>query len=296
MSIDHPTLHISLPRAAALTDVLLAPPGPEMGQPELERARKHLLVGISEAFRSAPTRSGPLAPRIRIDAYRLELALSAPERLAGTDTAFHPSPASSRRAIGIAALSRCMRNSALAPARAVEEVISNADLYAGDDKRGAWWEEWFRRLPEGARAVVQAEATTWATQVHSALEWRRFDPPALLGRDCRWDCTRSPRVTLHAKADVQVWIEGRPAQLVVPTGMPGTYWSAALALSALVAGLERGAAAVPTRVLGIWPASGQVRILPVEPGTLDRASRLVVAAAWAISRAQISSEMGTLSS
>jgi hypothetical protein len=152
------------------------------------------------------------------------------------------------------------------------------------ESTGAWWEEWFRSLGAGARSVVQAEATTWATQLHTALEWSRFEPQAVLGRDYRWECSRSPRVSLHAKVDVQATVEGRPVLLLVPTGVPGPYWSAALGLSALVAGLVRGRDSVPTRVVGMWPASGQVRILPVEPGTLDRASRLVVEAGWAISR------------
>ena len=176
------------------------------------------------------------------------MALGTPERLSATERSFNPSPASSRRSIGISALSMCVGDSSLAPAQAVRDVLCRADISVGDSKGGAWWEEWYRRLPAGARAVVQAEATTWATQLHSALDWSRFEPPALLGRDYRWDCTRSPRVTLHGKVDVRVSSEDRPVLLVAPTGIPGPYWWAALALSALLAGLVRGAAAVPTRV------------------------------------------------
>jgi hypothetical protein len=283
MNLDQVTLHVSLPRAAALTDVLLAPPGPPVDGPELAQARERVLAGLAEAFRSAR-----IQPGLRIDGYQLQMALGTPERLSVTERSFNPSPASSRRSIGISALSMCVGDSSLAPAQAVQDVLCSADISAGDSRGGAWWEEWYRRLPAGARAVVQAEATTWATQLYSALDWSRFEPPALLGRDYRWDCTRSPRVTLHGKVDVRVSSEDRPVLLVAPTGIPGSYWWAALALSALLAGLVRGAAAVPTRVVGIWPASGQVRILPVEPGTLDRASRLVVEAAWAISRSKTS--------
>ena len=193
-------------------------------------------------------------------------------------------------------MSRCMRDPALAPAKAVEEILAEVHVSGGRSNAGAWWEEWFRLLPDGAAAVVQAEATTWATQLNSALEWRRFDPQALLGRDYRFECTRSPLVTLHAQIDVEVRSQGKPVLLVVPTGIAGPYWSAALALNALVAGLVRGAGAVPTRVVGLWPASGQVRILPVESGTLDRASKLVTEAAWAISRAGTASSAETLSS
>ena len=142
-----------------------------------------------------------------------------------------------------------------------------------------WWQEWFRRIPPGARAVVQSEAATWATQLHGALEWDRLGLRPRVGCDYRWSCQGSPRVTLHAKADVQAWAEGRPVLLVVPTGVAGPKWSAALALTALAAGLVHGAESVPARVVGMWPASGQVRILPIEQGTLEEASERVVEAA-----------------
>jgi hypothetical protein len=294
MSLQQASMHVSLPRSAALTDLMLTPPGPELDATELASANERVVRGLTEAFRSART-----SPGLRIDAYQLQLALSAPDRLAEPARSFNPSPASSRRAIGMEAISRCVRNPALAPATAVDEVLTSGSACAAGTSHGAWWEEWFHRLSDGAKAVVKAEATTWATQLYTALEWSRFETPAQLGRDYRWDCTKSPRITLHAKVDVRVAVEGRPVLLLVPTGVAGPYWSAALGLSALLAGLVRGSAAVPARVVGMWPASGQVRILPVEPGTLDRASRLVVEAAWALSRARFTTSaadrVGTLS-
>jgi hypothetical protein len=281
MTPEQASMHVSLPRAAALTDLLLSPPGPEVTAAELGRAKERVVIGLAEAFRSART-----PPGLRIDAYQLQLALSAPDKLDGADRSFAPTPATCRRAIGIAAISHCLRDVALPPAQAVGEVLADSGEPTSGSEWRAWWVEWFRRLPEGAKAVVQAEATTWATQLYSALEWSRFEPQAVVGRDYRWDCTRSPRVRLHAKVDVQVQAQGRPVLFLVPTGIPGPHWSAALALSALVAGLVRGVGSVPARVVGMWPASGQLRILPVEPGTLDHASKLVVEAAWAVARAQ----------
>ena len=223
------------------TEVVIAPPGPAVDVSELDRARQRVLAGIAEAFRSARSRPRPRDRRPRIDAYQLQVALADPEGLMRPERPFNPSPASSRRAIGLAALSRCMRDPALAPAKAVEEILTEVHVAGGRSNGGAWWEEWFRLLPDGAAAVVQAEATTWATQLNSALEWRRFDPQALLGRDYRFECTRSPLVTLHAQIDVEVRSQGKPVLLVAPTGIAGPYWSAALALNALVAGLAGGA-------------------------------------------------------
>ena len=176
--------------------------------------------------------------------YQLQLALTAPDRLGDISPGFAPTPASTRRSIGIEALSRCVHDDSLQPAQSVAELLAEAGAQPSDSTGSAWWEKWYRSLGEGARSVVQAEATTWATQLHSALEWRRFEPEALIGRDYRWECNRSPRVTLHAKADVRVAVDGRPVLLLAPTGVPGPYWSAALGLSALMAGS------------GAWPGVG----------------------------------------
>jgi hypothetical protein len=59
-----------------------------------------------------------------------------------------------------------------------------------------------------------------------------------------------------------------------------------LALTALATGLSLGAESVPARVVGIWPSSGQIRILPVERGTLETASKHVVEAADALTGTQ----------
>ncbi len=210
--------------------------------------------------------------------------LTAPSHVVDGGRPFSPSAANCRRGIGIAAVARCAHNRTLTPAQAVASVLANA-MAIETEKRGfTWWEEWFRRIPPGGRAVVQSEALTWATQLHGALDWGRIMPRPQLGRDFRWQCPGSPLVTLHAKVDVQASAGGRPVQLVVSTGLAGPEWSPALALSALSAGLLHGTDAVPARVVGVWPASGQVRILQVEPGTLEVASNRVIDAAWTLAR------------
>jgi hypothetical protein len=262
-----------------LTDVLLSSPGPGIGQADIARAanrlRKELPV-ISSCLDESTT--------LRIDAYHLPIALEAPERLVGAEKAFSPSPSSCRRAIGISAMAQCLRDPTLAPARAVSEVLDLALRSSDESPRRLWWEEWFRRIAPGARAVVQAEAVTWATQLHGALEWSRFDPPARVGGDYRWTLPGSPRLTIHAKIDVYCSVHERPVVFSMLTGLPGPQWSSALSLTALTAAMVQGSKAVPARVVGMWPASGQVRILEVDGGTLDRCSKQVVQASWALAR------------
>jgi len=45
-----------------------------------------------------------------------------------------------------------------------------------------------------------------------------------------------------------------------------------------VPALGRGEKSVPARVVGLWPASGQVRILPVDNGALVDAAAAVIRA------------------
>jgi hypothetical protein len=273
-------MHVTLPRASTLTDVLISLPGSQVDPAELARARERLVTGLTTAsFRSQSSSA------LRIDAYRLQQALSGRTKPPGSDGPFSPSPASCRRAIGIAAVAICRRDRTLAPAQAVADVLAGALTPQAHQGGSGWWEEWFRGLAPGARAVVRSEAVVWATQLHGALEWDRIAACARLGCDLRWVCPGSPRVTLHAKVDVQTEVQGRPVLLVMSTGAAGPCWEPSLALTALAAGLVRGTDSVPARVVGIWPASGQTRILPIEHGTLEAASTNVSEAALALAGA-----------
>ena len=264
------TLRVALPRADALTDVLLSPVGERVGDVEISRIRERLTTRLA---RVAP--AGRAQP-VRIDSYRLQLASGNAGRLRGMDSIFSPTPATCRRAIGLAAVALSARHSTLAPSRAVERVLAETETQSDS---GAWWEDWYRRLPPGARSVAQAEAVTWATQLFEALDWRRFDPQAKVGGDLRWKPQDDSRVVLHGRVDVRVIVGGVPVFFVINPGIAGLAWTTALALPALVAAMVRGPEAIPGRVVGFWPSSGQVRILPIDSGELDRASRLAVEAA-----------------
>jgi len=275
-----PALHVTLPRASTLTDALISPPGALFDRQGLEEARERLMAGLTKASLGSPRPSA-----LRIDAYRLQQALGGRAPATGADRPFSPSPASCRRAIGIAAVVLCLQDRTLAPAQAVADVLAGALSPRRDQGGSRWWEEWFGGLAQGARAVVRSEAVVWATQLHGALEWNRIGPGVRLGCDHRWACPGSPQVTLHAKVDVQASVDGRPALLVMSTGVAGAHWGPALALTALTAGLVGGADCVPVRVVGIWPASGQTRILPIEHGTLEEASKNVTEVALALAGA-----------
>jgi len=279
-------MSLALPRARALTDALLAP---STGGPSA--ADIAALRGRVAGELAALVEELPAGERLRLDAFRFDMAREHPERCAVADGPFVASPLVCRRAIGLSAMARCVRRWAPTPAVAVAEVLAAGVEDAADDadqsSRPPWWAGWFRGLPAGGRAMVEAEAVTWATQVWTALEWDRFAPaPIVGGGDDWWDCPGTRALTLKGRADVKVRGDGPPVLLVVRSGLPTADWRAALGFPALVSALARGETSTPGRVVGLWPASGQVRILPVDGAVLaDTAAAVVDAVAtWVDAR------------
>jgi hypothetical protein len=268
---------LALPRARALTDALVAPPLPGSGGAELGLLREKLAGDLSALVAELPE-----GEKLRLDDFRFGLAREHPDRLGVVDGAFVPSPAACRRALGLGAVARCLRGRASSPGAAVAEVLAagaeDADEGGDPGARPPWWAAWYRDLSAGGRAMVEAEAVTWATQLWTALEWERLDRAQVGGGDDWWDCPGTRVLTLRGRADVRVRADGRPALLVVRTGVPAPDWRGTLGFPALVASLARGERSVPVRVVGLWPACGQVRILPVDGDTLAETATAVIGA------------------
>lgn len=267
---------LALPRAAALTAELVSGDAPAVPAAALAEARRRLRRDLSASVEAVAGRE-----RLVLDGYRLRMAEAGPA--APADEPFVVSPRACRRAVGLAAVARCVRGRSPAPQWAVAEVLGG-----GEDEeepgRPPWWAPWYRSLSDGGKAVVAAEATTWATQLWTALDWASFDHPAVVGgRDDWWDCPDTRRLTLRGRAEVRAWAGGRPVMVTVHGGSPGPRWLPVVGFPALVAGLARGEQALPVRVVGLWPASGQVRILPVDDAVVDVTAGAVVSAVdgWA---------------
>ncbi|HEY7948995.1 MAG TPA: hypothetical protein VID75_15035 [Acidimicrobiales bacterium] len=272
-------MSLALPRARALTDALLAPATHGVNAADIAALRADLagqLVALVEEL--------PEGERLRLDGYRFDMAREHPERCVAAERPFVASPALCRRAIGLSAMTRCVRRRSPTPAGAVADVLAAGveDAADGADQsstRAPWWAGWYRSLPAGGRAMVEAEAVTWATQMWTALEWDRFAPPPIVeGGDDWWDCPGTRRLTLRGRPDIRVRGDGLPALLVVGSGLPPSDWRPALGFPALVSALARGEKSTPGRVVGLWPASGQVRILPVDGAVLSETAASVVGA------------------
>jgi len=271
----------ALPSSAALTELLLEPARVRLETAELSGLRIRLLGELPRLAEKLPP-----GERLQLGTYELLLARRHPEGCGLVRGGFVPSPVRARRAIGLLAVERCVRGRVSAPQTAVAEVLASGIEELADDAlrvgggRPRWWARWYASLGPGGRAIVQAEAATWATQLWTALEWHRFErPPVVGGRDDYWDCPGRRRLLVRSRAEVRALAHGRSVLLVVGSGCPGPGWRAELANRALVLAMARGERSVPARVVGLWPASGTVRTCEVGIDALSEAADELVSAA-----------------
>jgi hypothetical protein len=142
--------------------------------------------------------------------------------------------------------------------------------------------EWVASLPVAARAIVAADATTWATRLWTSVEWDRLAAGTSVGGPDEWwhHPVGGVRVALRGRADVRTTTsDGAGALLTVCGGWPTAAGRAALVLAALVPALRRPGVAAPARVVGWWPDCGRAWIVPVDAGTLSMAADGVAVAA-----------------
>jgi hypothetical protein len=272
------------PRVAWLTDAFVAPAVEDVAPAPLAQLRADLVRDLQALGAELPP-----GERLQIDAFKVRVAHRNPDQCRAFDDTFVPSPRSCRRAVGIAAVGRCVRGLAPAPAMAVAQVLAEGleDATIGTGAvRAPWWGQWYAGLPAGGRAVVAAESITWATQVLTAVDWRQVPRPVIGGRDDWWPCPGGTPIVLKGRAEVRALVGRRPALLVVGSGRCQADWRVELGYPGLVAALGRDAQVAPCRVVGVWPQSGQVRVLPVDLEALRATVTAVVAsvATWVDSR------------
>lgn len=272
---------LTLPRARALTDALVcaSPPYPALDTaPRLAERLAHLIAGavahtgpVSVADQGHRSRDATTC--MRIGAYQLLSAGRTSSQhagpVSGTTRPFRWTARRARRTIGLAGLRMILEKQAGTPAEGVAAVVGRAGgADALGTRRPGSCADWLDSLPPAARVGVRAEATTWATQLWSALEWGRVETAALVGPPDRWwVCGDRLRVALRGRTDVRISSAGG-VHLSMLASQPTAESRLALCLSALVELLANGPGEVPARVAGWWPEAGKAWIVPVDDAAL----------------------------
>jgi hypothetical protein len=275
----------ALPKASSLTNALTAPSPLLVTLAEFAMIRQALereLGAVAERLRAND--------RVRVDAYHLRDSLSGGAPRAG-DASFRWTPLTARRPIGIECARACLANPRLSPLESARDAITHLVRHAKDQRRPGSLAEWVGGLAVGGRAVVQAEAVLWTTQLMTALDWDGLRRP-VIGRDSSVVLPSSSRVLLRGRIEVQTWASPpgsdgdgsvgpvAPDQVVLLSMMPGRPGRTArmeLGLSALTSALDNRQGAIPARVVGWWPQCGRALVVPVDVALLNQTCQAVVA-------------------
>jgi hypothetical protein len=214
----------------------------------------------------------------------LRRALTKGDRLSTSEEPFRWKPAFVRRSLGLAAIQSCCEGRYRSPAEAVGPVADDA---VATWQRSGWrtyhWEPWLSYQPAGARAVVLAEATRWATSLWCAFDWSALGPTVRVGGpDEQWRCPPNGAVRLRGRVDLRVAGPRGEALVVTSAGAPPPTSECDLAFPALVAALSRPRRPVPGRVVGVWPDAGAHRTLDIGASALEDVAARVVQAVTAM--------------
>ena len=267
---------LQLPRAGALTEILLRPLAPLFGPSDRREVAERLERDLARAATGLGRRQ-----RLRVDGYLVRRA-QLPGEAFDVPGPFHWSATAAARVIGLAAVRSCVHEQGRSPVEATGLVMSRVAHEASGDAPDSLG-HWLRTIRPGARAAVRATAVTWATALYTALDWPRLGPnPDVGGADRWWDCPSAPSVALRSRAEVRATVSepatagpadagatgpperGRSSVLfVVGNGHPGSSSADELALVALADVLARPLAPPAARVVGWWPQSGRGLALTV---------------------------------
>jgi len=254
------------------------------------RVRDRLVDGVASAVGDLAT--GEL---VEVTLPLVRRAGSRPESLGLPDDPFAWKPAFVRRSLGLAAVQACADRRFRAPAEAVGPLAEHAvDEWRRTGRRTFHWEPWFAVLGTGARAMVLAEATTWASHLWASADWVGLGARARIGgADDLWTSPAPGTVRLKGRCEARVApaTGGSGTALVsVSPGSPSNRWEEELGYLALVASLRAPERPGPARVAGLWPDAGMRRTVDVDEALLSASVDRVVGAVSLVARARVTPE------
>ncbi len=285
-------------RTADLTRALVAPPTASVDEACRARVRERLCTGVGRVVEGLPR-----GEQLMVTLPLLRRATTHPDSLTREEDPFAWKPVFVRRSLGLAVVDACVAGRFGSPAEAAGPVASAA---VAEWQRTGWrtfhWEPWLAGLDRGARALVLAEAVSWATTLWASFDWAMFDHrPQLGGADDQWVCPAPRTVRLKGRTELRVPLAARPVgssgsdQAVAPValvsvagGRARETWSDELAYLALVATLRSPSRPVPARVAGLWPEAGTHLMVEIDDQALVGAAERVVATVSALVDARLS--------
>ena len=284
-------------RVAWLTDTLLAPATDGVPRPSCPSS-----VPISYATCRRSELSSPTESASRWTASRSAPHTGTPSGACRSTTPSCRRRGRCRRAVGVAAV-QPLRPWAFAQPRrggastVLAEGLEDASVASRDGRgQGTVVGVVVRRtVRRGSSRGVRRGGHLGDATADGCAIGRRSPRPVIGGRDDWWPCPGGAPIVLKGRAEVRTLVGRRPALLVVGTGRCQADWRIELGYPGLVAALGRDAPVAPCRVVGVWPQSGQVRVLPVDVGALRPTATAVVAAVatWVDSRIEAQRAVGT---
>jgi hypothetical protein len=262
------------------------PAAPPTADGVVSHLRRRLSTGVTVAMAGRPA-----GEPVEVTLALLRRAAARPDTVGATDEPFAWKPLFARRSLGLAAVQACAEGRFRAPADAVGPLAEHAvDEWRRTGWRTFHWEPWFAGLGRGARAVVLAEATTWATPLWASADWAALGARARIGGpDDLWTCPGTPAVRMKGRCEARVAPiagDAGPALVSVSCGSPSDAWADELGFLALVTALATPGAPLPSRVAGLWPDAGLRLTVDVDEASLSSAADRVVTTVALVARAR----------
>jgi hypothetical protein len=207
---------------------------------------------------------------LRVDGFTLTAGFDA------TTAPFSWSPRLAKRTLGLAALRACVHGTAKNPMEACEAVVAEAIARAtGGAERSGSLGSWLASAPKPVRTLAIAYASSYATELWSALDWSAMAELPTIGARDDTVVHRPAGLLLKGRAEVIVHHGNQRAfspRLLVLGGTPQPEDLLTLGAAALTAALADRDGHVPSVMVGWHPAAGQAVVLPVDHIVLRRAA------------------------
>jgi len=236
-----------------------------------ERTSITLSAGDRQGLLGVLAQTGATGPDLlRVDGFTLSAGFDA------TTTPFSWNPRLAKRTLGLAALRTLVHGAAKNPIEACEAVVAEAITRAtsGAERSGSLG-SWLASAPKPIRTMAVASASSYATELWSALEWSAMAELPTIGGSDDTVVHRPSGLLLKGRAEVIVHgsdERGSSARLLVLGGTPRPEDLLTLGAAALTATLADRDGQAPSVMVGWHPAAGQAVVLPVDHIVLRRAA------------------------